>query len=207
MIAPYGRGSVDSCYRFRAATIGSDQLVVSGWNGDQAAVLQSAEGEAVAAADAGFFKNMLEMDFDGPRADTEIVGDLLILEALFDQFEHLLLARGQFAAGIAVGAGGIAEYAVLHPASAERDGSQTGEDDGDAGGFSQNSAGAGLQEAERLGFGHRDAPDDHSGRMGGRIDIGLGDFNGLEIGKPFEDRLNPERFVQHENVGGGAAHH
>src|SRR5215831_8563093 len=124
------------------------------------------------------------MYFDGSGTDAEFFGDVLVLTALLDEFENLLLARGQLAAGIAVGTGGVAENAVFHPASAGSDGSQTGENGGQRRGFAENSAGTGLEEAESFGFGDGDAPDN---------DRGSGAFvaGGRE---PVQDGLDPEGF-------------
>src|SRR5580698_969355 len=79
------------------------------WGGDQPAILQAVQSESVAAAHAGFLEDMLQMDFDSPGTDAQILRDFLILEALLHQLEHLLLARGQFAARITFRAGGIAK--------------------------------------------------------------------------------------------------
>ena len=76
----------------------------SGRHGNQAAIPQAIEGQAVAAAHAGFFEDVLQVDLDGSGPDAQFRGDFLVLEALFHQLQNLLLPRGQLAARIAVGA-------------------------------------------------------------------------------------------------------
>lgn len=42
------------------------------------AVPESGQGEAVAAADAGFFENMLQVDFDGAGLDAQLSSYLFV---------------------------------------------------------------------------------------------------------------------------------
>src|ERR1700676_477208 len=132
----------------------------SGWHGNQATIPQTIEGQAVATAHAGFFENVFQVNLDRSRTDPQFTGDFLVLEPLFNQLENLLLPRGQLAARIALGAGGIAEYTVLHPASSRGNRSQAGNHCLNLCRFSNNSAGAGLQKAQGLGFSDGNPPYD-----------------------------------------------
>src|SRR5579863_1371668 len=80
-----------------------------GWSRDQSAILQSVQSKSIPATHAGFLEDVLQMDFDSPGTDAQILCDLLILEALLHQLQHLLLARSQLAARITFRAGGIAK--------------------------------------------------------------------------------------------------
>src|SRR5487761_2215018 len=109
-------------------------------NRNQSPILQAVERQAVPSANTRFLEDMLQVDLHGTGADAEFGGDVLALEALLHQFQHLLLPRSQFAAGIAVAARGVAEDAVFHPTAAKGDGAQTGHDHRDARRFSEDSA-------------------------------------------------------------------
>src|SRR5262245_8252552 len=58
-------------------------ILPSGRQRHHPSLLQAADGKAVSAADAGFFDNVLEVDFHRAGTDTEFDGDLFVFEALF----------------------------------------------------------------------------------------------------------------------------
>ena len=76
------------------------------------------------AAHAGLLKDVLQVDLNGTWPDAEFLGDLAILEALFDKFHDLMLARRQSVRICVSGTEGFAENRVLHPASPVHDGAQ-----------------------------------------------------------------------------------
>src|SRR5579859_2011067 len=80
-----------------------------------AALLQPGKGQAVAAANAGLLENVLEMNLDGTRADSKATSDLLVFEALLDQFRHLMFADGEIGAAGAVRFLGVLEHEIVHP--------------------------------------------------------------------------------------------
>src|SRR5579871_3341225 len=142
--------------RWRTETKDSAKLQLA--RSGRAAVTPAVQSQAVPAADPGFFENMFQMDLHGSGSDSQFLGDFFVFGALFHQFEDLLLARGEFAAGIAIGMGGVAEYAVFHPAAAGGDGSQTRQHGGESGGFPENPAGASLQESKSFSLGEGHSP-------------------------------------------------
>src|SRR5579862_4177938 len=101
---------------------------------------------------------MLQMDLHRSRANAEFERYFLVLEALLHHFKHLVLARGEFRTGVALLASRIAEYAVLHPASAGGHGAKAAHDAFQVRGLAHNALGAGLQQAQRFSLGHGYAP-------------------------------------------------
>ena len=85
---------------------------------EQALVLHTAQGEAVAAPYAGLFEDMLEVDFDGSGADAELASYLFVFVALFDEFHDLLFSRGRFAVVVFFGPCRLAKEAGCHPTGA-----------------------------------------------------------------------------------------
>ncbi len=143
------------------------------------ALAEAVEGEAIAAVDAGFLEDVLEVDFDGAGADAEGIGDFAVAEALFDEVEDLGFAGGEFAAAGALEAAVFAEDALLEPGRAEGDGAEAGFDGVEAGGFAEEAASAGLEEAEGFSLAHGAAPDDDCRSGAGEVELEEGIEHGL----------------------------
>lgn len=185
---------------------------------------QTGQGEAIATAYPGLFKDVLEVDLDRTGTDAEFSGDFTIFEAVLDQIHDLGLARGEGGAGVPVFTGLIAEYGIFHPVLAADHGAEAVEHIGGRGGFSQNAFGTGLEKAQGLGFGHRNTPNDGAGEGPGlagdgrsireivwRI-VGIGGEQPVEvlIGEaevlnPVHHGLHTERFVDEDDIGTLAA--
>ena len=61
---------------------------------EAAALVDDGQGQAVATANAGLFKNVFEMNLHRTGADSQLAGDVLVFHSLFDEFEDLLFAGG-----------------------------------------------------------------------------------------------------------------
>src|SRR5580658_6981201 len=130
---------------------------------NQPAFLQPADGQAIPAAHSGLFEDVLQMDLDGSRTNAQFERDLFVLEALLHHFEDLVLPGGELGARVALLPRRIAEHAILHPAPPGGHGAKAAEDALQIRGLAHNALGAGLQQTQRFGFGHRDAPYRHRG--------------------------------------------
>src|SRR5579883_1656013 len=126
---------------------GGCERKLRGQQRDRAALSHSLQGQAMAATNAGFLKNVLEMDFDGAGTNAELLRDFAIFKALFDQFHHLMLARRQFRANLGVEIEHVAKDGILHPAPALRRGPQAGQDGLRIRGFANDAFGSRLKKA------------------------------------------------------------
>ena len=156
-------------------------------------ILPPVQRQAVASANTRFFENMFQVNLHRPGPDAQFAGDFLILAALLHQFEHLLLARGQFAARVTVRARRIAKNTILHPAAARRDRPQTGED-GRCPAVFRRIPRAPACRKRRASASVTETPQitmaiPHALARRPRRDR-----------QPFQDRLNSEGFVDNQNI-------
>jgi hypothetical protein len=109
--------------------------------GNDALLAQSRQRKSVTAVDSGFLKDMLQMNFDGSRADAKFGRDFPVLKALLYQFKNLLFSGRQFRVKMCFRyVSRFAEYGVLHPAPTLSDHPETGEYSVQIGAFAQNSS-------------------------------------------------------------------
>src|ERR1035441_10521564 len=83
-------------------------------------MLQAGESQSVAAANAGFFEDVFEVDFHRSGADAERFGDLLILQPALHQIHDLQLAWRERGTDRAGRHAGIARGVALRPVLSRR---------------------------------------------------------------------------------------
>src|SRR5579863_340044 len=131
------------------------------------------------------------MNFYGAGLDPEIVCNIAVTKALFDQLRDLQFARSQLGAPRMRRLVDITEDAILQPGISTGDGSQAGDKRLRLRGSTQDSARACLQESQGFRFSDPTAPDDRRRNYS----------RDSESMQPIGNRRGPERLVDYNRGG------